>query len=249
MGGWFGDLLPASKKDALGAWLNVGNFGGGGLVAVLAIPLMRAMPEALGALCIVSFVLLAVPIYLLTPCPPPDPRLSGGGFRHFARSVVDLFRRTDVQWVLVLFLAPSASFALTNTLPSFGHDFHTSDELVGVLGGVGVAAAGIVGSLLVPQLTRRISPVVLYLLVGLIGAAFTLALLPARRDWMTFGIAILGENLFQAAAISAANVITLRTIGHDNPLAATQFGVLLGAWGLPLYICNTSTDMPMPSVA
>lgn len=234
VGGWFGDLLPASKKDALGAWLNVGNFGGFGLITIAAVPLIRDLPDGFGALCIAGFLLLAVPIYLATPCAAADQRLSRCDFRHFARTVLDLFRRRDVQWVLAIFVAPSASFALTNTLPSFGHDFHTPDELVGLLGGVGGSAAGIIGSLLVPPVTRRCSPVALYLLVGLTGAAFTLALLVGPRDWLTFGIAMTGECIFQAAALSAANIITLRTIGHDNPLAATQFGVLLGAWGIPL---------------
>ena len=59
----------------------------------------------------------------------------------------------------------------------------------------------------------------------------------ARRNsvWpVTFGLAFLGENVFQAAAFSVANLIILRTIGHDNPLAATQFGLLTTAFGLPL---------------
>ena len=51
---------------------------------------------------------------------------------------------------------------------------------------------------------------------------------------MTFGVAMLGENVFQSAAFSVANFIILRTIGHDNPLAATQFGLLNAAGALPL---------------
>jgi PAT family beta-lactamase induction signal transducer AmpG len=40
--------------------------------------------------------------------------------------------------------------------------------------------------------------------------------------------------VFQAAAFSTANIITLRTIGEDNPLAATLFGLLTAATILPL---------------
>ena len=46
--------------------------------------------------------------------------------------------------------------------------------------------------------------------------------------------AALGENVFQAASFSVGNMIVLRTIGHDNPLAATQFGLLNSAGSLPL---------------
>jgi MFS transporter, PAT family, beta-lactamase induction signal transducer AmpG len=233
-GGWFGDLVPKEKKDALGAWFSVVNFGAGGAVAAFVIYALRALPHPFGEVAISALFLPVLPLFILTPCPPADTKLASESFKSFVRDVATLFRRKDVQWVLAIFLAPSASFALTNTLSGFGRDFHTSDELVGLIGGAGVAVAGIIGSLLVPQLTKCLSPVALYLLVGLVGAAFTLSLIPAPRDATVFGIAMLGQNVFQAAAFTAANAITLRAIGHDNPLAATQFGVLLGVTQLPL---------------
>lgn len=233
-GGWFGDIVPTEKKDTLGAWFTVVNFGAGGAVAALIIPLLRDLPSYWGAAVVSGLMLLVLPLFIVTPCPPADRRLASESFSRFARDVGQMFKRKDVQWVLLVFLAPSASFALTNTLSGFGHEFHTSNEMVGLIGGIGVTIAGIVGSLMVPQLTRRISPVMIYLLVGLVGAAFTLSLIVAPRDLVMFGIAMLGQNMFQAAAFSAANVITLRIIGHDNPLAATQFGVLVGATQIPL---------------
>ncbi len=234
MGGWFGDLVPKEKKDSLGAWLTVVNFGAGGVVAAFTIYLVRTLPYPYGEAAISALMLLVLPLFILMPCPPADRKLASESFGKFVRDVADLFRRKEVQWVLVVFLAPSASFALTNTLSGFGHDFHTSDEMVGVIGGAGVAVAGVFGALIVPQLTKRVSPVAIYLLVGLVGACFTLSLIPAPRDSTMFGIAVLGQNVFQAAAFSAANAITFRTIGHNNPLAATQFGVLVGVTQIPL---------------
>ncbi len=234
VGGWFGNLLPTEQKDALGAWFTIANFGGGGVAAAFSIFAMRHLPSPWGAIATSALILLVLPLYLLTPCPRADRKLAAESFRAFSSDVIAMFRRKEVQWILAIFLAPAASFALTNTLSGFGHNFHTSDEMVGLIGGSGVTIAGICGSLIVPQIAKRISPVAIYLLVGLIGASFTISLLPQARDAFTFGIAILGENLFQAAAFSAANAITLRTIGHDNPLAATQYGVLLGATQIPL---------------
>lgn len=234
VGGWFGDLVPKEQKDSLGAWFNVINFGVGGVVAAFIVYAVRALPFPIGEAVISALMLLVLPLFILTPCPPADRKLASESFKNFAQDVGALFRRKDVQWVLLIFLAPSASFALTNTLSGFGRDFHASDELVGAIGGAGVAIAGVFGSLIVPQITKRISPVVVYLLIGLLGAATTLALIPAPRDWIVFGIAVMGQNVFQAAAFTAANAITLRVIGHDNPLAATQFGVLIGATQIPL---------------
>jgi PAT family beta-lactamase induction signal transducer AmpG len=148
--------------------------------------------------------------------------------------VLALLRNRSVLLTLLLFVMPAASFALTNTLGGLGHDFNTPEKLVGLIGGVGVAIAGVVGSLMIPQLNKRIEPRPLYLLVGGFGALFTLTLAALPRTPATFGLAMLGENVFQAAAFSVQNVIILRTIGHDNPLAATQFGLLIAASSVPL---------------
>jgi PAT family beta-lactamase induction signal transducer AmpG len=234
MGGWFGNLVPAEKKDAFGAWLSVVNFGAGGVVSMFIVYLVRALPYPFGEAAVSAPVLLVLPLFLLTPCQPADRKLASESFAAFARDVAALFCRKDVRWVLLVFLAPSASFALTNTLTGFGHDFHTSDEMVGVIGGAGVAVAGVFGALIVPQFTKRVSPVAVYLLVGLVGACFTASLISAPRDAEVFGLAMIGQNVFQAAAFTAANAITLRAMGHDNPLAATQFGVLIGVTQVPL---------------
>lgn len=233
-GGWFGDLVPARHKDSLGAWFTAVNFGFGGAVAALIVYLTSALPYPFGEAASSGLTLLVLPLFVLTPCPPADRALASESFGRFARAVTDLLMRKDVQWVLVFFLAPSASFALTNTLSGFGRYFHTSTELVGVIGGVGVSLAGVTGSLLVPPLTKRIAPVILYLMVGLVGAAFTFSLIPASRDSVVFGIAVLGQNLFQAAALSAAAAITFRTIDKDKRFAATQFTVLIGVTQIPL---------------
>jgi PAT family beta-lactamase induction signal transducer AmpG len=234
VGGWFGNISPTEEKGALGAWFTVTNIGGGGLTAALAIPLIRHTPEPLGAVVLALMVIAALPLYFATPCPPADRKLAGESFRDFARDVAALLRRREVLWVLALFIAPSASFALTNTLGGFGRDFATSEQLVGLIGGVGVAVAGVVGSLIVPPILKRVPAAPLYLLVGGIGAVFTLILAASARTPLMFGVAMLGENVFQAAAFSSANALTLQTIGHDNPLAATQFGVLIGASTIPL---------------
>jgi MFS transporter, PAT family, beta-lactamase induction signal transducer AmpG len=234
VGGWFGNVTRTEDKGALGAWFTVSNVGAGGLVAALAIYLLRELPYAFGAALVSLLVVAALPLFIWTDCPPADGRLASESFRDFVRDVLALLRRPTVLWTLLLFLLPSASFALTNILGGVGHDFATSEKMVGLIGGMGVAVAGVVGSLLVPGLAKRVAPRPLYLLVGGAGAAFTLILILLHRTPATFGLAMLGENVFQAAAFSVANVITLRTIGHDNPLAATQFGLLTGATVVPL---------------
>jgi PAT family beta-lactamase induction signal transducer AmpG len=138
------------------------------------------------------------------------------------------------MWTFALFIMPSASFALTNALGGFGADFHTSEQIVSLLGGAGVLVAGVFGSLMVPVLAKAIPPRPIYLLVGGVGAVFTLILAASPHIPATFGLAMLGENIFQSAAFAVEAMIILRTIGADNPLAATQYGLLNAAASVPL---------------
>lgn len=234
VGGWFGNVVEAERKGRLGAWLTAANAGTFGRTAAVAMHLLRGLPYALGAGILSGFILLAVPLFRAVHCPPADRGLAREGFRRFLADVLAVLRNNAVQWSLVLFLLPVSSFALTNTLGAFGRDFATSEHMVGLLGGAGASIMGVAGSLLIPRFERLASPRSLYLLVGGSGAIFTLSLVTLPHNVITFGIATLGENLFQGAALSLQNLIILRTIGHDNPLAATQFGLLTAATFLPL---------------
>jgi hypothetical protein len=93
----------------------------------------------------------------------------------------------------------TASFALTNMLAGLGRDFATSERVVGLVTGVGLIVAGVVGSLAVPRLIIAIPPRVLYVLIGTAGALFTFMLLTLARTSTTFALAVFGENTFQSA--------------------------------------------------
>ena len=81
---------------------------------------------------------------------------------------------------------------------------------------------------------RRVAPLLLYLAIGTTGALFTLSLLLVPRVPALFAVALVGQNVFQAAAFVVENTIIFGTIGDDNPLAATQFGFLSAATALPI---------------
>jgi PAT family beta-lactamase induction signal transducer AmpG len=233
-GGWFGELVARERQLALGSWFAAVNIASGGLVEVIAIPVFRGLPQPLGALVLGGISLLALPLLLVTPCPPADARLAREGVVAFARDVTGVVRRPIVLWTLLLFVSPATAFALTNSLSGFAAQFHTSEALAGQIGGAGVCVAGVVGSLLAPRLGAGLRPRVLYLAVGLVGAGFSLLLIVLPRTPAMFGVALLGENIFQAAAFAVSNVISLNSLGEDNPLAATQFGLLFASSAVPL---------------
>ena len=68
----------------------------------------------------------------------------------------------------------------------------------------------------------------------MVGALFTLCLLALPHTPAVFAVAYTGENVFQSLAFAAANAITFETIGEGNPLAATQFALLIAATNLPI---------------
>jgi len=105
---------------------------------------------------------------------------------------------------------------------------------VALIGGAGVTVAGIAGSLMAPLLARRLSPRWLYLSIGVVGAIFTLLLIFGPRTPTSFMVAMIGENVAQSGAFTAANLVMFRAIGKDNPFAATQFALMLAAQMLPL---------------
>jgi MFS transporter, PAT family, beta-lactamase induction signal transducer AmpG len=135
---------------------------------------------------------------------------------------------------IALFVAPCATFSLTNMVGGFGADFSVSPRTVGLLGGAGVTVAGIFGSLMLPPLARRIPLRTLYLSIGVGGSFFTMLMLLLPHVPSTFTLLVLGENTVQACAIACSLGITFETIGAQNPLAATNYAVLNAAYNVPI---------------
>ncbi|MGH8291069.1 MAG: MFS transporter [Steroidobacteraceae bacterium] len=229
LGGWFSRVIPREDESHLSAWFNVANIGGGGLTAMVASEMVRHLPLSLAACLLGAAVLLPVAIYPFIPVTLPDAQLARDSFGRFFREVALLFKRREVLIALALFVLPSASFTLTNILSGLGNDFHASMRIVSIAGGAGITVAGIVGSLLLPLLAKRMSLRPLYLTIGIVGGLFTLSLLLLPRAPDTFLVAMLGENIFQSLALTAGFAITFETIGRNNPLAATTFSVLTAA--------------------
>jgi PAT family beta-lactamase induction signal transducer AmpG len=249
LGGWLAGVVPeAAAEDgdtpnqegaSLSAWTQVGLFLGNGLMAAFAAEGLRRLPLPLIAVLLGVLVVLPAAIFPFIPVP-----MSGDGdpaklsaresFGNLFRDLWALLKRKEVLLTLLLFVAPTGSFALTNQLSGVAHDFHATDAFVGRMGGALLTLAGAVGALLLPVLARWFKALPLYLLIGTTGSLFTLALLLLPRSPTTFAVAFLGENIVQALSFTAAVAICFATIGRDNPLAATQFSLLTSATVLPI---------------
>lgn len=234
VGGWMGSLIDKKDDGRLGVWFSISNLGAGGLMMVLAGEVLHRASAMTAAMVVGGVILLPMLLFVAIPAPGPDRRLARECFGNFWREAVSMLRRREVLMALLLFCLPVASFALTNVLGGTGSDFSASERTVSLFAGVGSSAAGVVGSFLLFPLARRFPMRPVYLGIGIVGAMFTLSLMLLPRVPWSFGVAIAGENLFQALAFSASNAITFEVIGPDNPFAATLFTLLVSATNLPI---------------
>ncbi len=252
LGGWLASVVPeiaAEDGDSvqhlgakLSAWTQVAVFLGNGLMAGFAVEGIHRLPLMLIAPLLGVLVMLPAAIFPWIPmlhmqtigAPGPMHHKLQAGFIKLFRELGALLKRQEVLLALLLFVAPTGSFALSNQLGGVALDFHASEAFVSRMGGIVLAVAGAAACLLLPMLARRIKPLPLYLLIGVAGSSFTLLLLMLPHSPLTFAVAFLGENSVQALSFTAAVAICFATIGKDNPLAATQFSLLTSATVLPI---------------
>jgi PAT family beta-lactamase induction signal transducer AmpG len=234
LGGWLGDVVPKGDEGRLGASFTIGNVVGFGVGAILFISVLRALPSWWGPGAVAASIALPLLLLALVPSSATERRSAHESYATLARDLSQLARNKTVLRTLLLFCLPASSFALTNSLGGLGNDFKASEQFVALIAGLGVTVAAVLASLTVPAFVKRFPPLLLYLAIGSSGALFTLSLLGLPRIPATFALALIGQNIFQAAAFVVENTIIFRTIGEDNPLAATQFGLLSSATAFPI---------------
>jgi MFS transporter, PAT family, beta-lactamase induction signal transducer AmpG len=233
IGGWLGAALPKGSDETIGTWFTIGNGFGFGLGAISQFWLMSHLPNALGAATIAGATLVPLAIMPLMPAPNAGRRAVHESFGNLARDLAQLVRRPVVLRILLMFVLPCAAFTLTNAFGGIGRDFHASEGLVDVANGIGATVIGFVASLAARLLLKRLPAPLLYLGIGVIGAAFTLSLLALARTPTTYLMAVVGENMAQSIAQVSQNAIVFRSIPEGSPLASSQFGLLSTALVIP----------------
>jgi MFS transporter, PAT family, beta-lactamase induction signal transducer AmpG len=234
IGGWLSSITSGEEEKFVSVWMTIGNVGGFGIMAIGCNQLVRHLSPLAAALVLGASILLPTIVFPFMRAPGPDRRLASESFPQFFGDLVALVKRHEVFVAIILFAAPSATFSLTNFLGGRGSDFHASPGFVGLVGGVGVAAGGIVGCLIFPALSRLMPLRPLYLTVGMVGALCTLGLILLPHTPMSYAIILITENLFQSLAITTSIAVTFETIGRDNPLASTTFCFITSAYGVPI---------------
>jgi PAT family beta-lactamase induction signal transducer AmpG len=234
LGGWLSSITSAEQENKLSSWVTIGNLGGGGAMAVATGELIRNLSPEAAALVLGGLIVLPTAVFPFMSAPGPDRRLAAESFGQFFNDILSLLRRREVLIAIVLFVAPAATFSLTNFLGGIGDDFHASSHFVSFVGGGAVLLGGTAGCLLFRFIDRLLPLRFLYLAIGAIGSLFTLLLILLPRTPAVFAAAFIGENVFQALAITTSIAIAFETIGPRNPLAATTFCLLVSSYNIPI---------------
>jgi PAT family beta-lactamase induction signal transducer AmpG len=232
LGGWLSSITTAKEKHTLSIWVTVANISGGGAMAMVTGEVVQRLSPTIAALSLGAAVLLPTVVFPWMQAPGPDRRLARESFPQFFGEVLSILKRREVLIAIVLFIAPAATFSLVNILGGLGSDFDASTHFVGLVGGAGVLIGGIVGCFIFPLIDRLLPLRYLYLAIGIVGSMFTLTLILLPRTPSTFAVALIGENVFQSAAIVASTAIAFETIGRSNPLAATTYCLMVSAFNI-----------------
>lgn len=234
IGGWFSGIIAAQHENRLSMWMTIGNLGGCGAMGAAAATLMLHCPPGVAAVLLGTAIVLPATVYGWIAAPGPDRRLASESFLQFFGEIASLLKQREILIALLIFVAPAATFSLTNFLAGVGADFSASPGFVGVIGGTGAMLGGIGGCLVFPLIDKFLPLRMLYLTIGLVGAAFTLSLLMLPHTPFTFAAALIGENVFQALAITTSTAVAFETIGRANPLASTTFCLMISAFNVPI---------------
>jgi len=234
IGGWLSSITSGEEEKSISVWVTIGNVGGFGVMAISCNQLARHLSPIAVALVLGASILVPTIVFPFMPAPGPDRRLARESFPQFFGDLVALIKRREVLVAIILFVAPSATFSLTNFLGGRGSDFHALPGFVGLVGGVGVTAGGIVGCLVFPVFSRLMPLRPLYLTVGIVGALCTLGLVLLPRTPASYAIILITENLFQSLAITISMAVIFEVIGRDNPLASTTFCFIGSAYSVPI---------------
>jgi PAT family beta-lactamase induction signal transducer AmpG len=234
LGGWLSSITSAEQENTLSSWVTIGNVGAGGAMAAATGELIRNFSPGIAALVLGGLIVLPTAVFPFMSAPGPDRRLAAESFGQFFGDVLSLLKRREVLIAILLFVAPAATFSLTNFLGGIGDDFHASRHVASLVGGGAVLFGGTAGCLVFRLIDRLLPLRFLYLAIGVVGSLFTLIIILLPHTPAVFAAAFIGENVFQGLAITTSVAIAFETIGPRNPLAATTFCLLISAFNVPI---------------
>jgi PAT family beta-lactamase induction signal transducer AmpG len=229
MGGMTPNLVDEKDTGAVSGWLNVANLGGTGLGGTIGILIVRNLPLHAAAAALAAEVFAPCLLLLVMAREVRVPRAVGETMRRLFADIWTLSRTRSALIGLLIFITPSATFAAQNLFNGLGRDFHASDAALTWITGLGTAIVCSLGAAIGGWMCNRMDRRVLFVGTGVVAAAATISMALGARTATVFFAGVTAYNLLAGINYAAASAVAFDIMGKDNPLAATQYAMLMAA--------------------
>ncbi len=234
IGGMVPNITAPSQHGAVSAWMNIAYLALTGAGGALSVWEVRHLPRAAAMLLVpLPIVLGALPLLFLGY----EDRVPAA----FSRAMRQLFanlrataRQRNYLFALLVFVLPSATFALQNLFGGMGADFHASPELTNLSVGLLFTVACALGAALGGPLSNRFDRRLLFIAPAMVAALGSLAMaFGPHTPWM-FAAGMFFYNLMAGINYTATSALVFQIVGRNNPLSATQYSVCIAACNLAI---------------
>ena len=205
--------------------------GAGGAASVWEI---RHLPPPVATVLVPLPILLgAIPLFFL-PKEERKPRAVGEAMSRLFTDLAATAKKPSYLFALMVFVVPSATFALQNLFGGMGADFHAGPELTNLSVGLLFTIACAIGAALGGPLSSRIDRRLLFIAPAMVAALGSLVMaFGPHTPWMFAG-GLFFYNLMAGINYTATSALVFQIVGRDNPLSATQYSVCIAACNLAI---------------
>lgn len=233
IGGMVPNLVAPARHGSASAWLNIAYLAWTGVGGELAVWEIGHLPLRAAMLLVpLPIVLGALPLLLLRE--ERTLRPVALAMRQLFHDLLLTARQRGFLFALMVFVVPSATFALQNLFGDMIGDFHASGLppylSVGMMLTVGCIAGAAMGGPLSNRFDRRL----LFVGSAMVAAAGALLMAFGPHTAAVFAAGMLFYNLMAGINYTAFSALVFQIVGRDNPLSATQYSVCTAAANLAI---------------
>jgi hypothetical protein len=234
IGGMVPDLVAPSRHGEVSAWMNIAYLALTGAGGALSVWEIRHLPLTIATVLVPLPVLLgAIPLFFL-PNEERKPRTVREAMSKLFTDLKTTAKKPNYLFALMVFVVPSAGFALQNLFGGMGADFHAGPELTNLSVGLLFTIACAIGAALGGPLSSRIDRRLLFIAPAMIAALGNLVMaFGPHTPWMFAG-GLFFYNLMAGINYTATSALVFQVVGRDNPLSATQYSVCIAACNLAI---------------
>lgn len=234
IGGMVPNLVRPSQHSAASAWLNISYLALTGAGGALSVVEVRRLPLHVAMVTVPLPILLgATPLFFI-PKEEREPRRVGEAMRRMVTDLWQTARQKNYLFALLVFVIPSATFALQNLFGGMGAEFHASADLTNLSVGVLFTIACAVGAAIGGPLSNRFDRRLLFIAPAMVAAVGSLAMAFGPKTPWVFAVGLFFYNLMAGINYTATSALVFQIVGKNNPLSATQYAVSIAACNLAI---------------